>query len=549
MGRLGQILIQRGVITEEQLEKALEISAKQNIRLGAALIDIGFITENELTDILAKQYGLSKVEENEIIIDPTVIHEVTLDIAEKNSIVPVTNKGGALVIATSDPLNTSIISELENRLRKRISIVLATRGQIERAIDRYYKDREDLNTSLRLVETYEVESLFDEVENTDSMLQSGPIVKFVNEMLMGAVKERASDIHIERDGFGFHIRYRIDGILKTMFRPKLSLHPMIISRIKVMAKLDVSEKRIPQDGRIMLDIDSIPIDFRVATCPCIDGENAVLRILNTSNETPSLANLGFQDSSMSKLVSLLDNNFGLILVAGQTGSGKTTTLYSILSYLNKEGTKIITLEDPVEIRLPLINQIQVNTKVNLTFSSGLRSILRMDPDIVLVGEIRDTETAELAINAAMTGHLVFSTVHCGNTSEVSVRLGEMNVEPYLTANVLRGAISQRLVRVNCKHCLVKEEVTDHLKNLLKLDFDTYVGEGCSACGGIGYRGRTCIEEVLTLDDEVRRLIVQEATAGDIEAKAIELGMATIYDSGMMKLRNKITSAAELARVL
>jgi type IV pilus assembly protein PilB len=549
VGRLGQILLLKGVITEEQLEKALQISAKQNIRLGAALIDLGYITEEELADILAKQYGLPRVEGNEIVIDPTVIHEITQKIAEKNSVVPVTNKGGALIIATSDPLNTSIISDLENRLKKRISIVLATRGQIERAIARYYKDREDLNTSLRQVETYEVESLFDEADATDSMLQSGPIVKFVNEMLMGAVKERASDIHIERDGYGFHIRYRIDGILKTMFRPKLSLHPMIISRIKVMAKLDVSEKRIPQDGRIMLDIDNSAIDFRVATCPCIDGENAVLRILNSSSEAPNIAKLGFQESSMKKLYSLLDNNFGLILVAGQTGSGKTTTLYSILNYLNKEGTKIITLEDPVEIRLPLINQIQVNNKVNLTFSSGLRSILRMDPDIVLVGEIRDTETAELAINAAMTGHLVFSTVHCGNTSEVAVRLGEMNIEPYLTANVLRGALSQRLVRVNCQHCLEKEKVTEHLKELLKLDFDTYVGVGCSACGGIGYRGRTCIEEVLVMDEDIRKLIVQGATAGDIEARAVELGMAKIYDSGIEKLKAQITSAAELARVL
>ncbi|MDD3376323.1 MAG: ATPase, T2SS/T4P/T4SS family [Candidatus Riflebacteria bacterium] len=549
MKRLGQILISNGTITAEQLEKGLLVSEKQKIRLGEALIDLGFLDEETLADILSKQFSIPRISTPEIVIDPTVLHEVTLALAQKNNLVPVKNQNGALVIATADPLNTAIISDLENRLKKRISIILATRSQISRAITQYYSGREDLNTSLRLVETYEFESLLDNLEQDDSLLQSGPIVKFVNEMLIGAAKERASDIHIERDGYDFHIRYRIDGILKTMFRPKLSLHPLIISRVKVMAKLDVSEHRIPQDGRIMMDVDDYPIDFRVAICPCIDGENAVLRLLNNSNEAPNLAKLGFQRPNMDKLMRLLANNFGLILVAGQTGSGKTTTLYSVLNQLNKEGVKIITLEDPVEIRLPLINQIQVNNKVNLSFASGLRSILRMDPDIVLVGEIRDRETADLAINAAMTGHLVFSTVHCGNSSEVPIRLGEMGIEPYLTANVLRGALSQRLVRVNCNHCLEKEKVSDHLRNLLNIDFDTYIGKGCAACGGIGYRGRTCIEEVLMMNEEIRKLVVEGGTASDLEKLAKNQGMISIYDSGIIKLKEKTTSAAELARVL
>lgn len=549
MKRLGQILISNGTITTEQLEKGLLVSEKQKIRLGEALIDLGFLDEETLADILSKQFSIPRISTPEIVIDPTVLHEVTLALAQKNSLVPVKNQNGALVIATADPLNTAIISDLENRLKKRISIILATRSQISRAITQYYSGREDLNTSLRLVETYEFESLLDNLEQDDSLLQSGPIVKFVNEMLIGAAKERASDIHIERDGYDFHIRYRIDGILKTMFRPKLSLHPLIISRVKVMAKLDVSEHRIPQDGRIMMDVDNYPIDFRVAICPCIDGENAVLRLLNNSNEAPNLAKLGFQRPNMDKLMRLLANIFGLILVAGQTGSGKTTTLYSVLNQLNKEGVKIITLEDPVEIRLPLINQIQVNNKVNLSFASGLRSILRMDPDIVLVGEIRDRETADLAINAAMTGHLVFSTVHCGNSSEVPIRLGEMGIEPYLTANVLRGALSQRLVRVNCNHCLEKEKVSDHLRNLLNIDFDTYIGKGCAACGGIGYRGRTCIEEVLMMNEEIRKLVVEGGTASDLEKLAKNQGMISIYDSGIIKLKEKTTSAAELARVL
>ena len=383
----------------------------------------------------------------------------------------------------------------------------------------------------------------------DALLESGPIVKFVNQVLIGAIKERASDIHIERDGNDFHIRYRIDGILKTMFRPKLSLHPMITSRIKVMAKLDVSEHRIPQDGRIMFDAEGRKVDLRIAVCPCIDGENIVLRILNSQSKAPELDQLGFAPKSLDKVSELISHNFGLILVAGQTGSGKTTTLYSILQKLNKESVKIITLEDPVEIRLPTLNQIQVNNKVDLTFASGLRSILRMDPDVILVGEIRDNETAMLATNAAMTGHLVFSTVHCGNTSEVPVRLEEMGVEPYLTANVLLGMISQRLVRVNCTHCLVEEEVPDDLKEKLGIDFQTFIGKGCAACAGIGYRGRSCIEEITIVNSAIRKKIIEKATSQELEKIAIEQGTIVLKEAGLNKVRSHITSATELARVL
>ena len=316
-----------------------------------------------------------------------------------------------------------------------------------------------------------------------------------------------------------------------------------------MAKLDVSEHRIPQDGRIMFDAEGKTVDLRVAVCPCIDGENIVLRVLNSQSKAPELHQLGFTDQSLTKIDKLISHNFGLILVAGQTGSGKTTTLYSILQALNKESVKIITLEDPVEIRLPTLNQIQVNNKVDLTFASGLRSILRMDPDIVLVGEIRDEETAMLATNAAMTGHLVFSTVHCGNTSEVPVRLAEMGVEPYLTANVLLGMISQRLVRVNCKHCTKPEEVPDELKKKLGLDFQTFKGEGCAACAGIGYRGRTCVEEVTIVDNNIRRKIIERATSQDLEETARASGTIVLKEAGLNKLRERITSAHELARVL
>lgn len=549
MKHLGDFLLEQNLIKPEQLEKGLQISVKQGVRLGEALIDLGYISEEDLQDALARQFGITRLGPEEIMIEPTVIHEIPVQMARKYTLIPLHQKAGALVVATSDPMNTAILGELETRLKRRVLMVLASRGQIVRAIERYYAGREGMQESMAQIQSFEAESLLDSVEPDDSMLQSGPIVKFVNQMLIGAAKERASDIHVEKDSIGFHIRYRIDGILKTMFRPKISLHPMIVSRIKVMARLDVSEHRIPQDGRIMMTIEGQSVDFRVAICPCIDGENAVLRILNNEKQAPDLNDLGFSEQSVDKLNSILGHHFGLVLVAGQTGSGKTTTLYSILQKLNKEGVKIITLEDPVEIRMPMLNQIQINPRVDLTFATGLRSILRMDPDIVLIGEIRDEETAVLAVNAAMTGHLVFSTVHCGVAAEVPVRVGEIGIEPYLTANVLLGMIAQRLIRLNCPHCLVPEDLPDNLKKKLNIDFQTYRGKGCTACAGIGYRGRSCIEEVLTVDNAIRKLIIDRATSQEIQQRAEELGMISLLEAGRQRLKDRHTSATELARVI
>lgn len=550
MKQLGDILIEQGLITDSQLQKGLKISGDQNIRLGKALTDLGYLTEKELLSTLSSQFGIPMVPAGELLIDPTLLHYITLQQAKEYNIVPIAQDDNVLVLATSDPnpINSTLPSLLENQTKRRVSIQLATSEQIFDAIERYYNNSESMHGAMRQIEDYQVSSVFSALDD-DTRLENGPIVKFVNQVLLGAIKSRASDVHIERDGADFHIRYRIDGILKTMFRPKLSIHPMVISRIKVMAKLDVSEHRIPQDGRIKFESEGYSVDLRVAVCPCIDGENIVLRLLNSQSKAPELEELGFTAPSLKKVNQLISNNFGLILVAGQTGSGKTTTLYSILQRLNNESVKIITLEDPVEIRLQKLNQIQINPKVDLTFASGLRSILRMDPDIILVGEIRDEETALLAINAAMTGHLVFSTVHCGNTSEVPVRMSEMGIEPYLTANVLLGMISQRLVRINCGHCMVEEEVAPELKEKLGLDFTTYRGEGCAFCAGIGYKGRSCVEEVTIVDNEIRQAIISRATSQELEDIAIRQGTIVLKEAGLNKLRNRITSANELARVL
>lgn len=547
MKLLGELLIENNAITEEQLEKALKVSKNQRIKLGEALVDLGFLTEIELTDFLSQHFGIPKLNNEEIFINSTVLHTVPSDIALKYLIVPLDIVDDTLHVATSSPSNTFVISELEVSLHRRIRTFLATKSQIQKAIDRFFKGNESLNESVRSLDSVET-AVTKEITDEEANIQSGPVIKFVNEVLTGAVRERASDIHIEKDDLDFHIRYRIDGILKTMFRPKLSLHPMIISRLKIMAKLDVSEHRLPQDGRIMLEVDNRKVDFRISICPCIDGENVVLRILHHS-EHLDLPDIGFSENSRAKINRILMHHFGLLLIAGQTGSGKTTTLYSILNYLNNESKKIITIEDPVEIRLPMINQIQVNTKIDLTFASGLRSILRMDPDVVLVGEIRDSETAKLAVNAAMTGHLVLSTIHCGNTSEIPVRLSEMGVEPYLIANVLLGGIAQRLVRLNCKSCIEEEEVPPMIKKVLGINFPTYAGKGCQYCNGIGYKGRTVISEVMTVDEKLRKLIVADATSTEIEEYQVQNGMINILESGKIKIKSKITSATEVARVM
>ncbi len=549
MKQLGSYLVDAGFVTHEQLQRGLTVSEKQKVRLGAALIDMGFITEEDLQSALSTQFGIQRIDAEELVVDPTVLHEIPAVIARQFNVIPLRIKAGALVVATSDPLNISILADLEGKIKRRIALVIATTQQIKRAISRYYAGRESLDESINQVQLIENESIIDEIVETDAQIQSAPIVKFVNQILQGAVREHASDIHVERDNLEFHIRYRIDGMLKTMFRPKQHLHQLIVSRIKVMARLDVSEHRIPQDGRIMMMLDNQPVDFRVAICPCIDGENVVIRVLNRDNQATELTHLGFSEAGLAKLESLIAHNFGLILVAGQTGSGKTTTLYAILQKLNEERKKIITLEDPVEKRLPLLNQIQVNTKVDLTFATGLRSILRMDPDIVLVGEIRDGETANLAVNAAMTGHLVFSTIHCGIAAEVPVRLTEIGVEPYLAANVLLGTIAQRLVRVNCPNCLVEEELSEQMKDRFRPDFPSYHGKGCAACAGIGYRGRVCIEEVMPITDEIRRLMLSRATTRKIQEQAVQNGMVPLLESGISKIRAKQTSFVELARVL
>ncbi len=549
MKRIGDALIDAGVITNAQLQEALAYVKKRGIRLGEALIEMGLIGENDLLHCLSDQLGIPSIPDEDLVVDPSVIHEVPYVMAKKHNLIPLGVQNGRLVIATFDPLNINIIDDIENRARRPVTLVLASSRRIAEAIEQYYSGAENIAQTLKQVQDMEDESLLARLDDEALNVQDTPVVKFVNQILQKAVKENASDVHIEVDHVDFHIRFRIDGLLQTMFRPKVHLHSLIVSRLKVMSRMDVSEHRLPQDGRIMLKIENELVDFRTSTIPCMHGENMVVRILNRGPQFRQLSELGFSNEGLKRLDGLIARSHGLVLVAGQTGSGKTTTLYSVLKLLNEEKVKIITLEDPVEMQLPMLNQIQVNPKIDLTFATGLRSILRMDPDIIMIGEIRDRETAHLAINAAMTGHLVFSTIHTGTAAEVPVRLREMGIEPYLIANTLIGSIAQRLVRVNCPGCLEEEQLPPRILGRFKPDFKSYRGKGCPACNRIGYRGRTCIEEVMPTDTVLRQQMLAGATTEELEETAVKTGMRTLFMNGVEKVKAKQTSFEELARVM
>ncbi|MBF0409847.1 MAG: Flp pilus assembly complex ATPase component TadA [Candidatus Riflebacteria bacterium] len=549
MKRIGDTLIETGLITEEQLKKALEQVNKRGIRLGEALIGMGLISESELIKTLSNQLGIPFVSDSELHVDPSLIHEIPYSLAKKFNVIPLSLQNGCLIVATSDPLNISIVDDIENKVKKPVSLVMASSRRISEAIEQFFSGAEAISQTLKQVQESEDESILDRIESDVSDSQNTPVVKFVNQMLQKAVKENASDIHIELDNLDFHIRFRVDGMLKTMFRPKQHLHPLIVSRIKVMSRMDVSEHRLPQDGRMMLKVEGALIDFRTATIPCTSGENIVIRVLNHGNEFSGLTELGYSQDSIEKVSSLIMKNHGLILVAGQTGSGKTTTLYSILRMLNKEEDKIITLEDPVEMNIPMVNQIQVNTKIDLTFANGLRAILRMDPDIIMIGEIRDPETARLAVNASLTGHLVFSTIHTGTAPEVPVRLQEMGVESYLTANTLLAAISQRLLRLNCPTCTEKEKISEIALKKIRIDFPSFRGKGCPACNRTGYRGRTCVEEIMISDSAIKKEILKNSEASVIEEAAKKCGMQTLLENGIQKVKTGLTSLEELVRVI
>ena len=561
--QLGALLIQGGLLTQETLDAALAAQSLSGRSLGRILIEDGTVTESDLVATLARQIGLEYVDLADYPIDPTATALVSDSLARRYQALPIGWEDGRLVVAMSDPSNVFAIDDIRTITGAEVKTVVATRQSVQDAIDKHHRlDSDAENITAAAASEFEAE---DDLSTIREVVEDAPIVKLVNVLITQAVTDRASDIHIEPTERDVRVRYRIDGVLHEVMRSPKNIQNGIISRLKIMADINIAERRIPQDGRVTAVIGGKNVDLRVATLPTVLGEKVVMRILDKSTAVLNLSDLGFLPDSMARYEQSYRKPYGTILVTGPTGSGKSTTLYATLNILNDESKNIITVEDPVEYRLPNINQVQVNGKAGLTFAAALRSILRSDPDIVLVGEIRDRETATIAIEAALTGHLVLSTLHTNDASTTPSRLVEMGVEPFLVGSALDCIVAQRLARRLCDKC--KEPYQPTGTELQELGWeneewgeappDDYNAEhptlfrpvGCGTCGKTGFHGRFAIHEVMTVTEEVERLIVERGHSEDIKKMAIAQGMLTLRQAGLAQVRAGLTSIEEVLRVV
>lgn len=553
---LEERLVAKGLITSELLRKAKEEAERSDISVDKAIMKLGLLKEADIVSTLAEIINVPYVDLESYIIDPSVVKLVPESVAKRFKLIPLFRIHNTLTIAMLDPQDIVAIDEV--RLRSGCEViepVMATRSAIEAAIDQHYGITGSFEQVVKDIAETKVEEISEEeveVRSLEEMAKEAPVIKLVNLIFVQAIKDKASDIHVEPDEKLMRVRYRIDGILhETNTIPK-DLASAVISRIKILSKMDIAERRLPQDGRIQLRIENRELDIRVSTLPTVYGENVVMRVLDKSSVILGLERLGLGEDNMEKFNRLIRRPYGIILVTGPTGSGKTTTLYSALSTINSAEKNIITIEDPVEYQIPLVRQTQINPKTGLTFAAGLRSILRQDPDIIMVGEIRDKETAEIAIQAALTGHLVFSTLHTNDAPSAVARLVDMGVEPFLVSSAIIGIIAQRLVRVVCEFC--KERYTPDpytLKSLGIKETDKAVlfrGKKCRHCKNTGYKGRTAIFEILVMNDKIRELILQRASANVIKQQAVKMGMATLKQSGVKKALAGLTTIEEVLRV-
>lgn len=567
--RLGDLLVREKVITDQQLEEALKLQKQSGGRLGSVLVKLGFLSDEDVTNFLSRQYGVPAINLNYFEIDPAVVKLVPHETAKRYQILPLSRVGASLTIAMVDPTNVFAMDDIKFMTGFNIEPVVASETAIMDGIDKVYvqaaqEPEEDLETvmsTLTDIADADVELQSEEMEaglaELEKAAEEAPIVKLVNMVLTDAVKRGASDIHIEPYEKEFRVRFRIDGVLQTIMNPPGKLKDAITSRIKIMAKLDISEKRLPQDGRIMLRVNiggkKKQLDYRVSTLPTLFGEKIVMRLLDKENLRLDMTKLGFEQESLDKFSRAILKPYGMVLVTGPTGSGKTNTLYSAISQLNKPDTNIMTAEDPVEFQLGGVNQVQMKESIGLNFAAALRSFLRQDPNIILVGEIRDFETAEIAIKAALTGHLVLSTLHTNGAPETISRLMNMGIEPFLVATAVHLICAQRLVRRVCVGCA--EELDLPIQALLDAgytpeeakSFKPKKGKGCATCNNTGYKGRAGLYEVMEIDDEIRELILVGASAVELKKKAIERGMITLRRSGLIKVMAGVTTLEEVAR--
>jgi type IV pilus assembly protein PilB len=563
---LGDLLVREKVITAEQLEQALREQGSSGTRLGAALVKLGFLSDDDVTNFLSRQYGVPAINLNYFEIDPSVVKLIPYDTAKRYQILPLSRVGASLTIAMVDPTNVFAMDDIKFMTGFNIEPVVASETAILEGIEKAYntapeEDLESVMASMGENEGTDIELQADaddtDVADLEKAAEEAPIVKLVNMILTEAVKKGASDIHMEPYEKEYRVRFRIDGILQTIMNPPMKLRDAIISRVKIMAKLDISEKRLPQDGRIMLKMNlqgkKKVLDYRVSTLPTLWGEKVVLRLLDKESLRLDMTKLGMEQESLDKFTKAIFKPYGIVLVTGPTGSGKTNTLYSSISQLNKPDTNIMTAEDPVEFQLNGVNQVQMKEQIGLNFAAALRSFLRQDPNIILVGEIRDFETAEIAIKAALTGHLVLSTLHTNGAPETVSRLMNMGIEPFLVATSVHLIAAQRLIRRICTNCaevldlpqqaLIEAGYTPAESKTVKIS----KGRGCSNCNNTGYKGRTGLYEVMEIDDEIRELILVGASALELKKKAIEKGMITLRRSGLIKVSQGITTLEEVAR--
>lgn len=562
--RIGEILVELGYLTQEQLNKALEVvqatkSSRDHSRelIGKVLINMGLINEEQLAQAIARQWNIPFVDLSNIDLSLEIARTVPEDVCRRYKLIPVGKEGERLFIAMADPLDVYAIDHVRLITGFIVEPRVATESSIQAAIDKIFGVEKSVKEALEQIEDLPGAKVPTEeeiaVEELREIADQAPIVRLVNLIITQAVRERATDIHIEPRKSDIAVRYRVDGILHNSRLVPKHLHPAITSRIKIISGMNIAERRIPQDGRIPLNVDGKEIDLRVSTLPTIFGEKIVMRILDKSSTLLSLSQLGFQHEAQMVFERIINQPYGMILITGPTGSGKTTTLYAVLRQLNSPEKNLITVEDPVEYQLTGVNQVQINPKANLTFANSLRSILRQDPDIIMVGEIRDSETAEIAINAALTGHLVLSTLHTNDAPSAITRLVDMGIEPFLIASSLIGVTAQRLVRKICPYC--KIEYTPHIDSLSFLDLEIpknvklYRGHGCDKCQGKGYMGRTALQEVMVVDESIKTLILERASSSMIKEQARKNGMRTLLEDGWAKALEGITTVEEVLRVV
>ncbi|MBF0457491.1 MAG: type IV-A pilus assembly ATPase PilB [Nitrospirae bacterium] len=571
---LGQQLVKAGFVTEKQVEEGLVVQKNENVRLGTALVKLGHIKELTLMEFLSKQYNTPLIDLSKYQVDTSLMKVYPYEKAKKNMMIPVSKDGSSLKVAIADPSNRPAVEEVQFITKMKISLYVASEASILKAIDEFYPKMDKQKVALDgappsskvSLGMEEINKLIGRASKNVTILEdkeervslkdaeAAPIITLVNGILINAVSDRASDIHIEPTEKEVILRYRMDGVLKLIMPLPGSIKNALTSRIKIMARLDIAERRIPQDGRIKLKYDAGgEIDFRVSTLPTIWGEKIVMRLLDKSNLQLDLTKLGFLQKQLDDFQEALSKPYGMLLVTGPTGSGKTTTLYSGLQSVNHPDVNIMTAEDPVEYNLAGINQVQIKQEVGLTFAAALRAFLRQDPDVIMVGEIRDHETAEIAVKAALTGHMVLSTLHTNDAPSTITRLMNMGIEPFLVSSSVIAVMAQRLARKICEKCKAPITVSEKILTSVGVskedlpNFKTMSGAGCDACNQTGYKGRIALYEVMPVKNELKELILSGATVSELKTEAIKLGMLTLRQSGLVKVNEGVTTVDEVLR--